>query len=99
MAITREEVRRIAELARLEIPSAGEERMARELTAVLDFVAALDRLDLAGVEPTTFAPADAPLRADVPDTRRLANDQALAMAPAGEHGYFLVPPIVENLEP
>jgi len=99
MAITREEVEKVAELARLEIPAEREGRMVEELSAVLDFVAALDRLDLAGCEPSAFAPAEAPLREDRPDGRRLTNEQALAMAPAAEHGFFLVPPIVENVNP
>ena len=99
MVITPEEVRRIAELSRLAIPAEREERMAGELSAVLEFVATLDRLDLAGCEPTTFASTGTPLREDVPDGRRLANDQALEMAPSREYGFFLVPPIVENVNP
>ena len=99
MAIRREEVERIAELARLEIPEERVERVAAELSAVLDFVAAINRLDLEGCEPTTFAPADAPLRADAPDGRRLAAADALAMAPEAEDGFFLVPPVVENVNP
>ncbi len=99
MAITPDEVRRIAELARLEIPREREGRMVGELSAVLEFVATLDALDLAGCEPTSFASAATALRADVPDGRRLANDDALAMAPSQEHGFFLVPPIVENVNP
>jgi aspartyl-tRNA(Asn)/glutamyl-tRNA(Gln) amidotransferase subunit C len=99
MAITPEEVRRIAELARLEIPPEREGRMVGELSAVLEFVATLDRLDLAGCESTSFASTETPLREDVPDGRRLTNDQALEMAPSREHGFFLVPPIVENVNP
>jgi len=97
--IRREEVERIAELARLEIPEARLGRMAAELSAVLDFVGALNRLDLAAYEPTGFAPEGVPLRADEADGRRLSNEQALAMAPETEGGFFLVPPIVENLNP
>jgi aspartyl-tRNA(Asn)/glutamyl-tRNA(Gln) amidotransferase subunit C len=99
MSISREEVVRIAELARLEIPEAGLERMRGELSAVLDFVAALERLDLAGFEPTTFAPRDEPLREDAPNGRRLTPEAALAAAPEREQGFFRVPPIVENLDP
>jgi aspartyl-tRNA(Asn)/glutamyl-tRNA(Gln) amidotransferase subunit C len=99
MTIRREEVERIAELARLEIPEARMERMAAELSAVLDFAGALDKLDLAGKEPVSFAPADAPLRDDVVNGRRLATEAALAMAPQAEDGFFLVPPIVENVNP
>ena len=97
--IRREDVVRIAELARLEIPADRLERTAAELSAVLDFVESLRRLDLAGSEPTRFAPAPGALRADEPDGRRLTNEQALAMAPAAEPPFFLVPPIVENVNP
>jgi aspartyl-tRNA(Asn)/glutamyl-tRNA(Gln) amidotransferase subunit C len=99
MAIERTEVERIAELARLHIPAERVDRVAAELSAVLDFVEALRRLDLVGRDPGVFAPADAPLREDVPDGRRLGPERATAMAPASEDGFFLVPPIVEHLEP
>jgi len=95
----REEVRRVAELARLEIPEARLERMALELSAVLDFVATLQRLDLSSAAPVTFAPSHAPLREDVPDERRLDADAALAAAPERDGDFFLVPPIVENVNP
>jgi aspartyl-tRNA(Asn)/glutamyl-tRNA(Gln) amidotransferase subunit C len=99
MSITRDEVRRIAELARLEIPEDRIDRMAAELSAVLDFAGTLQRLDLTGCEPTAFAPAETPLREDALDARRLGTEAALAAAPEGEHGFFLVPPVVENLNP
>ncbi|MFI5369969.1 MAG: Asp-tRNA(Asn)/Glu-tRNA(Gln) amidotransferase subunit GatC [Candidatus Eisenbacteria bacterium] len=99
MTIRREEVERIAELARLEIPADRIARVADELSRVLEFVAMLDRLDLGGYEPSEFAPADVPLRDDVPDGECLDAARATAMAPAAEDGYFLVPPIVENVNP
>jgi len=100
MSIDREDVKRIAELARLEIPEERIERTARELSAVLDFAAALQRLDLDGCEPSVFAPADAPLRADaLDDPRRFTPEIALAAAPEHENDCFLVPPVVENLNP
>lgn len=97
--IRREDVERIAELARLEIPPDRMERMRAELSAVLDFVRALERLDLKTHQPIGFAPAGAPLKQDEPNGRRLANDDAIAMAPEAEDGFFLVPPIVENVNP
>ncbi len=99
MSISREEVARIAELARLEIPEDQVERLAGQLSQVLDFAATLHQLDLQGCEPTVFAPADAPLREDEPDGRRLDRQRVLAGAPEGEDGFFLVPPIVENVNP
>ena len=99
MPIQREEVERIAELARLDIAPDRIEKTAEELSRVLEFVAALDRLDLAGCEPTMFAPLDSPLREDQLDERCLTPEQAVAMAPASENGFFVVPPVVENVNP
>jgi len=99
MAIERDEVERVAELARLEIPADRVERMARELSAVLDFATTLNRLDLEGCEPTVFAPAEGALRQDEPNGRRLATEDALEAAPEAEGAFFIVPPIVENVNP
>jgi len=99
MSIDREEVRRIAELARLEISEDELGRVAGQLSSVLDFMAQLRTLDLAGCEPTAFASPGAPLRPDVPGERGLDAESATAGAPEAEEGYFLVPAVVENLEP
>ncbi len=99
MSISRDEVKRMADLARLVIPPADLDRTAGELSAVLDFAATLNQLDLEGCEPTSFAPAGTALRDDVPDGRRLSPEAALAASPERERGFFLVPPVVENLNP
>ena len=99
MAIDRTEAARIAELARLAVPEDELEPIARQLSQVLEFAAALDELELADGEPTAFAPAGEPLRADVPDGRTLGSERATTGAPESEHGFFLVPPVVDNLEP
>jgi aspartyl-tRNA(Asn)/glutamyl-tRNA(Gln) amidotransferase subunit C len=99
MAIDRAEAARIAELARLEIPEVELDRVAAQLSQVLDFVARLDELELEGLEPQAFAPAEAPLRDDAPDGRTFEPGTATAAAPEAEFGYFIVPPVVENLEP
>lgn len=99
MAIDRDEVKRIAELARLEMPEADVARVAGQLSSVLEFVETLKQLDLSGCEPMAFAPADAPLREDEPNGRRLSSDAAVAAAPESEDHFFLVPPIVENVNP
>lgn len=97
--IPREDVARIAELARLEIPEAAMDKTRAELSAVLAFVAQLQKLDLSGCEPHGMAPEGTPLREDHANGRRLATDVALAGAPEAEDGFFLVPPIVENVNP
>jgi len=99
MAIDRGEVRRIAELARLEISDDAIERVAAQLSSVLEFAATLNALDLEGCEPVALTAADAPARADEPNGRRLAPGVATAGAPEADEEFFFVPPVVENLEP
>src|SRR5262249_10898721 len=99
MSIDRDEVRRIADLARLEIADGDVDRTARELSEVLDFVAALNELDLTDCEPTSMVPEAAPLREDEVDGRRLTTEMALAAAPEHDRDFFLVPPVVENVNP
>jgi aspartyl-tRNA(Asn)/glutamyl-tRNA(Gln) amidotransferase subunit C len=99
MSIDETEVRRIAALARLEIPDDAVHAMAVQLSNVLDFAATLNELDLEGCEPTTFASPESPLREDVPDGRRLGVEDVMAGAPESRDGFIVVPPVVENLEP
>ena len=99
MGIRREEVRHVAELARLEVREEELDRVAAELSAVLDYVQTLSRLDLTGSEPLSFASPETQLREDSPDGRRLAPEQALAMAPEVEGSFFIVPPVLEDPEP
>ena len=99
MALSRAEAARIAELARLHVPEAELDRVAAQLSQVLDFAAALNELQLGDEPLTAFAPADTPLRIDGPDGRTLDAEIATANAPEAEAGFFLVPPVVEDLEP
>src|SRR5262249_4250018 len=98
MAIDAGEARRIAALARLELSEEEIARAALQLSQILEFAAMLDTLDLTGCEPTAFAPAGEPLRPDVTDGRTFGAETATLGAPESEYGFFLVPPVVENLE-
>lgn len=99
MGIRPEEVRRVAALARLELGDDEVERVAAELTAVLEYAAALRRLDLPGLETGTPAAAGSALREDEPAAPALTQAQALAMAPESADGFFVVPAFLEQAEP
>ena len=99
MAIRREEVERIAELARLAIPADRLDLVAGQLSGVLDFVARLEGLDLADSAAVAAAGTGAGLREDRANGRRLGAALATRGAPEAEDGFFLVPPIVENVNP
>jgi aspartyl-tRNA(Asn)/glutamyl-tRNA(Gln) amidotransferase subunit C len=89
--IARDEVLRVAELARLALSEEELEPMARELSAVLDHVAHIGELDLADVPPTSHVvEVTGALRPDVP-VPSLPRDVVLSQAPAASDEGFLVP--------
>jgi aspartyl-tRNA(Asn)/glutamyl-tRNA(Gln) amidotransferase subunit C len=99
MGIRPEEVRRVAALARLELRDEEVERVAVELTAVLEYAAAIRRLDLPEAGSGAPAAADSALREDEPAPPALTQAQALAMAPESAEGFFVVPAFLEKAEP
>jgi aspartyl-tRNA(Asn)/glutamyl-tRNA(Gln) amidotransferase subunit C len=95
VAITRDEVRRVAALARLRLEPAEEESLTADLGHILDAFAKLQALDTTGVPPArTLAEPATPLRDDAV-TNPDAGDELLANAPAAEGRYFRVPKILE----
>ncbi|MBU0545912.1 Asp-tRNA(Asn)/Glu-tRNA(Gln) amidotransferase subunit GatC [Patescibacteria group bacterium] len=52
MALTIEEVRKIGQLARIELTKKEEKRHAETISAVLDYMKILNEVDTADVEPT-----------------------------------------------
>ena len=95
MKITREEVRNVAMLARLELSADEEAAFAADLDQILTYVEMLDELDTAAVEPTAHVvELETPYREDEvtnqPDAAAL-----LAGAPARDGTYLKVPKIID----
>jgi aspartyl-tRNA(Asn)/glutamyl-tRNA(Gln) amidotransferase subunit C len=89
--IDREQVLHVARLARLELDDADVDRMAGELSGILEHVDRIAALDLDDVEPTTHVVAlENVLRADEPEPS-LPRERALESAPDPADGFFRVP--------
>ena len=91
-ALSREEVQRIAALARLELTAEETDLFTKQLAHILEYVEQIRDLDTAGVPPTSHVinqPIDRP---DVP-RESLRREEALANAPdaAAHSGLFKVP--------
>ena len=95
MNIDREEVRRIAELARLALEPAELETYREQLGSILDYVALLDEVDLDS-NPVRDSTAAAPTvqRPDTPQPA-LSQEQALENAPVRAEGHFGVPRVLK----
>ncbi len=94
-SLSREDVLRIAELARLELTAAEVELFTRQLAGILEYVEQIQGLDTSGVPATSHVinrPVDRP---DVP-AATLPRQEALANAPdaATESGLFKVPRVI-----
>jgi aspartyl-tRNA(Asn)/glutamyl-tRNA(Gln) amidotransferase subunit C len=99
-----EEVRRVAELANLELTADEEPRMQRDLNAILGHVAQLNELETAGVPAmaqvgemlgAAVETTGASLREDVirPSLDRRA---VMAAAPETDGRFFKVPKVIER---
>ena len=94
--ITREQVDRIAELARLSLEGEEAEAMERDLERILDYVAALQELDTEGVTPTAHAITLAtPVRPDEAE-EPMDPELAIANAPESVGTAFVVPKVIDE---
>ncbi|HEY6771203.1 MAG TPA: Asp-tRNA(Asn)/Glu-tRNA(Gln) amidotransferase subunit GatC [Solirubrobacterales bacterium] len=89
--IDREQVEHVATLARLKLTEEELERMAGELSGILEHVDRISELDLEGVEPTSHVIAlENVLRPDQPRPS-WERDEMLERAPDPASGAFRVP--------
>ena len=95
MSVDTDTVRHIAKLARIAMSDEELERLVPELNNILNWVEQLGEVNTDGVEPLT---------AVVPNTLRLREDKVtdgdcredvLDNAPVAEHGFFVVPKVIE----
>jgi aspartyl-tRNA(Asn)/glutamyl-tRNA(Gln) amidotransferase subunit C len=95
MALTREQVLHIAHLARIRLAEGEIDRMAGQLSAILDHFETLQSVDTDGVEPTAYPlPLRNVMRED--ESRpSLPRDAVLANAPETEDGYLRVRAVLE----
>jgi aspartyl-tRNA(Asn)/glutamyl-tRNA(Gln) amidotransferase subunit C len=95
MPLTQEQVRWVAQLARLELAEDELALLTQQLGAILDFMEQLRQVDTRGVEPLAHpCPIYNVFRADHPEPS-LPVAEALANAPCQRDGFFLVPPVLD----
>jgi len=95
MPLTKQEVEHIAQLARLELTDDEKNRYREQLSAILDHVAQLQKLDTASIQPMAGVfSAESHLRAD--ESRPGLTPEALlkTAAQTGQN-QFKIPPVFE----
>ena len=99
MSLTPEDIRRLAQLARLDLEHADAVRTLSQLNGIFSLVEQLQAVDTIGIEPLSH-----PLATIQAMSLRLRTDQVtetdqreanMANAPQQEDGLFLVPKVIE----
>ncbi|MBI5231296.1 MAG: Asp-tRNA(Asn)/Glu-tRNA(Gln) amidotransferase subunit GatC [Coriobacteriales bacterium] len=94
MALSEEEVRHVAMLARLQLTDEEVESLRTDLNSILDYVDQLQKLELADVDPMEHPiPTVNVTRPDEPRPV-LSREDALRNAPESQDGAFVIPRIV-----
>ena len=94
--ITENQVKKVAELARLKLDSNQVKNHAKQIEKILDYINQLEKIDTNGVACTTRAiEVINVLRSDA-NNKFEDRDELLNLAPARENDFFKVPKIIKS---
>ncbi len=96
MKLSKEQVRHVATLARLELKAEEEERFSGQLSAILDYINQLGELDTDGVVPTSRALDVNNVFREDEVKARFDKGSWRSNAPSEEMDHFRVPKIIEG---
>ncbi len=99
MSVDKDTVRKVAHLARINVPEERLEPLAGELSCILDWIEQLNEVDIEGVEAmASTVDVALPMRADETaegPTGGGQPDNIVGNAPKTEDNFFVVPKVVE----
>jgi aspartyl-tRNA(Asn)/glutamyl-tRNA(Gln) amidotransferase subunit C len=93
---SREDVERVARLARLELDAGEKDLFARQLAGILAYAEQIQRVDTTGIEPTSHAPGSGASMRDDVVVPSLPREESLAAGPDADvkAGLFKVPRVM-----
>ncbi len=95
MALTSDEVRHIARLARVALSDDEVERLREQLSGILDHFSTLNAIDTEGVPPTAQTFEMTSVQREDESRPSEDRDAVLSNAPRSEDGYFRVRAVLE----
>ncbi len=95
MEITKQEVEKVAKLARLHVTESEKDAFAKQLSQILTHVEKLNQYDTKGIEPTSTILGQVNVFREDIVRPSLPTEKALANAPEREADGFCVPKIIE----
>ncbi len=96
MHLTQEEVRHVAELAKLRLTEAEVRQYAAHLSAILDYAERIQEVDTSSVPPTPYVLGLENVMRDDEPQPGLDNEAALSNAPDSANGFFRVRAVFEE---
>ena len=94
--ITKEEVEKVAHLARLELNENEVNNHAEQLEKILDYIRQLEKIDTENVPSTTRAIEVINVFRKDENKNYDCNEELLELAPSREDKYFKVPKIINE---
>ena len=95
MSLNLEQVRRVAQLARLEISEAEAEQTLSQLNRIFTLIEEMQAVDTQGIEPMAHAQDLAQRLREDRVTEQNRREALQAVAPESECGLYLVPKVIE----
>jgi aspartyl-tRNA(Asn)/glutamyl-tRNA(Gln) amidotransferase subunit C len=96
MSISKEEVQKVALLARLKLTEQEADQFTSQLNDILRFAEKLNELDTDQVEPTSHVLPMANVMRDDEVKPSISREKALSNAPEEQDGMFRVPAVFEE---
>jgi aspartyl-tRNA(Asn)/glutamyl-tRNA(Gln) amidotransferase subunit C len=92
--MTTNEVKAVADLARLQFTDEELERFAREFSDIVEYVGVINAVDMQGVEPMTHVHEVVNVMRDDVVGECLTTEEALRNAPKKNDAFFKVPKVL-----
>ena len=95
MSINKEEIKKIAHLARINVSQPELEQVEKKLVGILTLIEKMQEVNTDSIEPMSHAlDINQPLREDKVTEKDIRN-KSLALAPHSEQSLFIVPQVIE----
>ena len=96
MKVNNKLVEHLAHLSRIDFDDDSKEKMKFDFEKMLDFVAKLEEVDTANVEPLSYMSSELNVLRDDKVEQVLTQEQALQNAPVNDTDYIRIPKVIDS---
>ncbi len=89
MQLSKDQVKKVAKLANLSLTEEEEEVYAKQLSAVLDYIDQLNKVDTSGVEPIYNTSSNNNITQEDIPSKSLTQEEALQNSNNTKNGFFV----------